>query len=52
MGSGAVVWPWDGVEDLGTVAFDGVIECGVCWESWDFMWSAELHSKKIKRLML
>lgn len=44
VGSGAVVWPWEGVEDLGTVVVDAVIECGVCWESWDFMCSVELHS--------
>lgn len=24
------------------------MECGVCWESWDLMWSAELHSKRMK----
>lgn len=52
VGSGAVVWPWEGVEDLGAVAVDGVMECGVCWESWDFIWSAELHSKRINRFIV
>lgn len=52
MGSGAGVWPCEGVEDLGAVAVDGVMECGVCWDSWDLMWSAELHSKRMKGSLL
>lgn len=48
MGSGAGAGPCEGVEDLGAVAVDGVMECGVCWDSWDLMWSAELHSKRMK----